>query len=332
MYDYKSIAIYKDGFRVRRLTIVGIVVEHFLALAFHDRRGLNNLAWQDVEGSVTLYNSIVNDRNRQEIQVSVPEEDAKLALKIAKGIADVLIEHEFFILDAIVPQSNKAGQHVGDHDLIGERRCVSTGRSSIEVKCRQILSDSFRDKVRQQLRGQAFKVWDAAMEANNAYTWGERVVALVEYGPGALDAWKAIRVEAWSRQFSKWGAICGWSGRPATMANISAPVRVERALSSRSQQQQRPVATKRPFDQIMGESALEWETIDGKTMVLDLVETPAAKRAKPTIGEKLPRWQRRFQWPGGSFTKSNHKGSKGGGGKKMYMVTRHALADIYKIM
>ena len=41
--------------------------------------------------------------------------------------------------------------------------------------------------------------------------------------------------------------------------------------------------------------------------------TPAAKRAKPTIGEKVRGWAVRFRWPAHSWAQTPRFGSKTGG-------------------
>eukprot|EP00973_Karenia_brevis_P065703 9133174-Karenia_brevis.AAC.1 len=44
--------------------------------------------------------------------------------------------------------------------------------------------------------------------------------------------------------------------------------------------------------------------------LLSDMATPAAKRAKPTIGQKLPGWAIRFGWPAHSWTKTPRLASK----------------------
>ncbi len=57
--------------------------------------------------------------------------------------------------------------------------------------------------------------------------------------------------------------------------------------------------------------------------------TPAAKRAKPTIGQKLPGWATRFGWPAHSWAKTPRLASKTGGGKNGFAASKQALDDIY---
>ena len=76
-----------------------------------------------------------------------------LALKIARGVVGSLQKLRYRFLDAIVPE--RGG---GEHDIIAERDGLP-GRSSIEVKCRQINKpDSLLNTVRMQLREDALKL------------------------------------------------------------------------------------------------------------------------------------------------------------------------------
>ena len=58
--------------------------------------------------------------------------------------------------------------------------------------------------------------------------------------------------------------------------------------------------------------------------LLGSMATPAAKRAKPTIGEKLSGWAVRFRWPAHSWAQTPRLGSKAGGGKGRYAANKQA--------
>jgi hypothetical protein len=92
MTDYRSTPIWKDGHRVTRLRVIGLLSEKFLGLAIHDHRGLNCLAWHDANPSIKLTNVLVNGRDKDELAVVFSREDAELGLRIAKAAVDVLLE------------------------------------------------------------------------------------------------------------------------------------------------------------------------------------------------------------------------------------------------
>ena len=345
MCDYRSIEIYKDDERVSRLQIVGLAAEHFWKLAFNQRRGLNSLAWHDLGGKVCLYNATVNGRRRSELLVQVPQGDAECALKNAAAVADFLLERGFFLLDAVVRQRSKAGHIVGDRDLVGERRSAGDGRSSIEVKFKRILTDAVREKARADMRTDALAVWHAALEMNSSFKWSERVNVLVEFGTAADIAFKAIRIDVLGRGSTDWNGLCGWPGRPAAVVVGAGSGGAQRggggaAIMFGNGRRSGSVlasSTKRPLQAILEDKALPWETISGVRMgsvtkFLELTNTPAAKRARPTIGEKLPTWKKRFNWPQNTYNRSNSLGSPGGGGKKQVMASKRALGDIYSVI
>ena len=57
-----------------------------------------------------------------------------------------------------------------------------------------------------------------------------------------------------------------------------------------------------------------------------------AKRAKPTIGEKMPRWAKRFRWGAHDWEYTPELGSRTGGGKQGIGATEKALTDIYSLL
>ena len=58
--------------------------------------------------------------------------------------------------------------------------------------------------------------------------------------------------------------------------------------------------------------------------LLGSMATPAAKRAKPTIGEKLSGWAVRFRWLVLSWAQTPRLGSKAGGGTGGYAASKQA--------
>ena len=66
--------------------------------------------------------------------------------------------------------------------------------------------------------------------------------------------------------------------------------------------------------------------------LLTQMETPAAKRAKPTVGEKLPRWSRTWSWPANSWGQWAAFRARTGGGLKGFGASKAALDDIHKFL
>ena len=64
--------------------------------------------------------------------------------------------------------------------------------------------------------------------------------------------------------------------------------------------------------------------------LLIAMETPAAKRARPTLGEKLNGWAKKWHWPAHSWAKKPELRSRTGGGKNGIAATKDALDDIHR--
>ena len=62
------------------------------------------------------------------------------------------------------------------------------------------------------------------------------------------------------------------------------------------------------------------------------LKTNQAKRARPTFGERLSRWAKRFRWQDGSYFKMLGAASRSEGGSSGYVATASAMNDIYEIM
>ena len=59
------------------------------------------------------------------------------------------------------------------------------------------------------------------------------------------------------------------------------------------------------------------------------VKTDKCKRVRPTIGQKLPVWARRWKWPQQSYCKDEAGRSSSGGGSEGWVATARALEDVY---
>ena len=340
MCDYSDTAhkIFLNGYLVRSLTIIGIAAEYFWKLAIHDRRGFNCLSWSDVE-SVELRDVVVNDRNRSLVEVSVPRRDAEIALQLAHAVVELLEQKGFRMLDAIVPQRDASGNKVGEHDLVAERSGPS-GKSSIEIKCRTILDDRRRDEVRRQVQKDAYKWWPTAI-ARPRHGWGERACVLVEFRSRDADNSFAIRCETLPadlpNEAPNWKPLVGWRSRltnstGASSAQAPAPKWAPTRPASQPADQIAIAARKRAFSSIYAKcrscTLYGQEMRSVSDMVTDM-DTAAAKRARPTIGERMPVWAKRFKWAPRSWARTPHMASRTGGGRKGIAASKVALEDIH---
>ena len=202
--------------RKDRLRFVSFVAEEFWKLAFKRRKGLNALSAHSVE-SVFLSGITVDGRKRmQEVEFKVSEADAKLALAIARAAVIALEDLGYRVVDAVVPDTKKNGEH-GEHDLLVERRGLSC-LSSVEVKCKTIKDPSkLLAKVREQLRAEASQLF-------HEKRFSERVVVMFEYVGGPLeDGWKMLRIERLDAT-GGWRSLRGWGGPTAGAAASGADV------------------------------------------------------------------------------------------------------------
>ena len=219
MLDYRSRPIFLNGFRARTLCIVGLVVEEFLRLAFHERKGLNALEWHHAGACVQVKAAVVDGRRHRSVDVVVLRADAELALAVARAVVASLEEPpgRFRILDAIVAQRDQYGTIVGAHDLVCERNGRS-GKSSVEVKLRQVNHEPFLTTVRTQLQRDSAALWGAAT-APTHHHWAERVVVLVEWGPGPITHWRSVRADVLpvgkDLRAENWTSL--WGGGPARL-------------------------------------------------------------------------------------------------------------------
>ena len=223
--NYEEHKIYLNGFRVKFLCLVGLAVELFLKMAFGVRRGLNALRWHDVGDTIEIRHVVINDRNRSSVHVDLPRSAAVLALRVSHAVVAAMEQRgDMRVLDAIVPEKDANGDVVSEHDVVAERR-GEPGKSSVEIKCRQIKDDRYTDSFRRQLQNESMKLWKAAT-APLGHQWAERVVVLVEWGKGPLDGnFKAIRAESLplgSRNLPEnWNVLWGWRGRLASPQSSS---------------------------------------------------------------------------------------------------------------
>jgi hypothetical protein len=346
VYDYVEDTIVLNTKRVTVLAVVGLAVEVFLALAYHARKGFNDLKWHFVK-SVTFRDVSVNGVRRSQAEVKVPPELAERALKIAFKICVRLEKFGFRLLDAVVKELDPKRTCVGEHDLIGERKGLA-GKSSLEIKLRTIKKEDFEDTVRKQVQKLAFhgssgRFWPTAVAKPN-HPWAERVLVLAIFRNPLADDFE-IRCEALPAQAKcqpdNWQNLFGWEITPSPKRAASprtpppaAPAASNRASTTDSSAER---TRKRKFDEIY--SSIRTHTLYNTEMgsVSDLLGemvrrdgSEKAKRAKPTIGERIPGWAKTFSWPARSWAFSPHFRSLTAGGMNGYCASKDALNDIHK--
>ena len=347
MAKHTDVEVKLNGTVVNLMCVIGFAVEAFLALAIHPRKGFARLAWHHVQ-TVTLRGAKVNDRTRQELEVDVPREAAELALRVAKAVCFRLTKAGFLLLDAIRSEL-EGGYSVGEHDLIASRM-QQDGLSSIEVKLRTVKKNHYMPTVRRQVQNLAYKLWPAATGKTN-HGWSERVVVLVHFADGRNQDWETIYCESLAlgleNKPENWKPEFGWEARLPSLqmgapGQHIAPQQSQQQLSARSQPPlvtQPPVSApqerqrKRAFETLYGgvrKVDLYNKEMGSISDLLGSMATPAAKRAKPTIGEKLRGWAVRFRWPAHSWAQTPRLGSKTGGGKGGYAASKQALDDIHR--
>ena len=325
MVDFKQTKIYQNGSPVTALVVLGVAVEYFLKLAFHERRGLNALDWHDVP-VVEMLRVVINGRNRASVEVEVPRDIAMSALGLARAVVDKLELHGCRVLDAVVPQRRR-GLLVGSHDLVVERAGV-LGRSSVELKNRTVLKEKKRLAWRRQAQRASYHLWPAALAS-----YAERLCVFVEWGPGEPTQWRAISCDVLSGEApdtpENWKPLFGWRGALARQG------RAQPKASGVAGGFSLDDARKRQFDALYPK--LRKGMVQGKQMasVSDLLADLAqagsakAKKARPSIGERMPVWARRHRWLADMWGRSKALASRTGGGCEGWGATRQALSDIH---
>ena len=344
MYDYSDNArkIFRNGYLVRSLTVIGVAAEQFLKLAIHYRRGFNALSWWSVK-SVEMRGVIINGVSRSSITVEVPRRDAEIALRLARAVVERLEQVGFRMLDAIVPQRDARNTVVGEHDLVAERS-GQTGKSSIEIKCRTFLDGCRRDEFRRQLQKDTCTWWPTAVARPN-HGWAERVCALVEFSSRGADVWSALRCESLPAEAKDepagWTPLFGWASRlgnsgGASSAKAPAPKKAPaKPCGARAASPDVSAARKRGFAAAFAKSRaciLHGQEIRSVSDLVTEMGTPAAKRAKPTIGEKMLVWAKRFSWAPRAWARTPRLASRTGGGRQGICATQAALEDIHKAL
>ena len=174
----------------------------------------------------------------------------------------------------------------------------------------------------------------------------------MHFADGRNQDWETIYCESLAlgleNKPENWKPEFGWEARLPSL-QMGAPGQHNVPQQSQQQKQtarsQPPVATK-PLVRAPQETQRKraFETLYGGVRKVDFynkemgsisdllggMATPAAKRAKPTLGEKVRGWAVRFGWPARNWTQTPRLGSKTGGGKGGYAASKQALDDIHR--
>ena len=115
---YRDVKLYVNGYRVKQLFVVSLAAEKLWKLAFHDGRGLNSVRCTDVK-TVVARNVVrvtgvgrakkKNLRKLSSVELELTPEDAEMALRAGHHVVDLIEDAGYRIVDAIVPQLDKAG-------------------------------------------------------------------------------------------------------------------------------------------------------------------------------------------------------------------------------
>ena len=345
MLNFRDEQLYINGERVNQLCVVGVAAERFWELAFCDGRGLGSLVWTDVT-SVKLWDvtkKMSGGRLRRvgSAEVRLEPADSQMALGVAKAACERLEEMDYRILNAVLEQEDVDGNCVGAHDLVCERRQTlgKAGKTSVEVKLRRITTENLMLKMRRQVQVQAWRLWPAA-RADKSTAWAERLCLVVRWGPSDpfdLGDWQGmyaevIPAEAATNAPEHWRPLCGWRGHAAS---AEARARAKAKAKAKAEAEAKAKAhSKHAFSQVYKKCRKAGKVDNGQEMrsisdLLNAANTQKAKRARPSIHERLPVWSKRFKWPPGSWAQDQACGSRGGGGTPGYVATQGALNDIF---
>ena len=358
--DFRAERLFLNKYRVKQLCVVGKAAESFWSLAFHKRRGMNSLVCSDVT-TVELWGVVVGGRKkRHAVEVELTRADSELALRVAHAVVNLAEMHNFRVLDAVVGQKDANGAVVGEHDLLCERRCKLTGLSSFEVKLRQLQTRGLKAAtVRRQVqteawRGKSGRFWPVAKDAgvHRKRDCAERVAVLLLWGPGdsnALGDWtdacaKALPATATANDAGDWAPVWGWKrpllARVAPKLDATSVLRARarlRAAAKAKVTAEKVAARKRKQEFDAEYAKVRKKTVHRRELgsVSDLltnVNTPACRRVRPTIGQKMLMWARKWGWPETDYGKHRAFAARGGGGEDGHGATKACLNDVYNVV
>jgi hypothetical protein len=359
--DYRKERVYLNKHRVKQLTVVGKACEAFWYLAFHKRRGMSALLWSDVK-TVELQHVVVKGRTKRSLTLALTAEDSQLSLRAARAVVNLAEQHDFRVLDAVVPQKNADGECVGEHDLLCERCSGQVGYSSWEVKLRHLKTRGLKlNRVRQQVQEQSWRgtsklgqFWPTTKEVgvHRKGDCAERVCVLVSWTTGddtALGDWSAVHAEAIPASVAtngpeSWAPVWGWARPLRTSAtgalNTESVQRARQRLAAAAKLKARVQATaaakrKHEFDAVHGtvrKCTLNRKSMGSVSDFVNATQTPLAKRVRTTIGKKMPIWARKWSWPAQDYGTHPKCSARSGGGSEGHCATEGCLVDVYNFL
>ena len=353
--SYFDVRLFVAGYRVKQLFVVSLGAERFWRLAFHDRRGMDDLKWSDVKTvqvrDVCRIDGVGKGKRVKKlkvVEVKLTRADSELALRVAHGVVNLIEDAGYRILDAIVPQRDKSGQCVGEHDLICEKRrqaVASRTKASFEIKLRIVYSPKTLPKAREQMQTLTWKLWPAA-KADAKHNFAERVCVLLRWNAcdpfNVFDKWEttyaeSISADATTKKPENWRPLWGWGKRLPSAAEIKAAAsakKIQKAMEKARAQAQ--ADEQKAFDRIYIQCRNCRKHNKEMRSVLDLLhkvkKTKKVKAVLPNINQRLPVWARKWGWPAHSFAQDVSLASRTGGGRTGYGATYDALRDIYKFV
>ena len=165
--------------------------------------------------------------------------DSGLALRVAHGVVTLIEDAGYRTLDAIVPQRDKSGLCVGEHDLICEK-CRQDGagrtKASFEIKLRIVYSPKTLPKAREQTQTLTWKLWPTAKD-DAKHNFAERVCVLLRWNEcdpfNVLGKWEAtyaesISADATANKPENWRPLWGWKQRLPSAVEIKAAARANK--------------------------------------------------------------------------------------------------------
>ena len=355
-----DVRLFVDGFRVKQLFVVSLAAEELWRLAFHERRGVDTLKWTDVQ-TVEVRRVVRKDgvgaservQKLRSVRVHLRRGDSELALRVAHGVVQLVEGKGYRILDAVVPQLDKDGASVGEHDLICEKRnkpAGVTGLSSFEIKLRLVYTVKTLVKMRRQIQTLSWKLWPTA-KIDSTRDWAERVCVLLCWNEcdafDVDDIWANTYAEAMTVNAEKdapdnWRVLWGWKGQAQSAQEIKAAAQAAVKASAMAKQcreaeARAKVRAAKAFDHLW--LKCRKCTRHGKDMrsVLDMLKDPAmktvmCKKVKQNLHHRMPAWAKKWRWPARSYDRDESAKSSTGGGRDGFVATFEAMSDIYNFV
>lgn len=349
--NYHTDCLKINGLEVGCLTMVGLLTERIPKIARELHINFDMVREADLPNHLLL--SL--DGLRGARKVGLKEADKMLSLAIARVVREQLRSLGLSMVDCCVEVFNPGGKKLGEHDMTME---VEGGKGalrqhmSVELKLRRLWTERETEKRRIELREES--VGGRVSSTGNCSWWQQeqdkysgRLLVLVVFPERQASSVKfKVNADIKLNGEEQWGALLGWAGsrrtlvparsappaEPAQPAQAPQPAPAQQALRKRPARE----AFQRDVPALSFEDCWRKARKSGQHAcvkdVLAEMDTVKAGRSYPTVGERAPRWQRRFQWAARSWKQkcadfSGHRsgGSPGVGCAKAAMENVYAL-------